>query len=783
MTLSQPRSRRFRSQGRSFPMYRFARTSLMTIGLTSIVLASLTGGRAQSADTDLQPALQQIRDEVRDLRHDVKALRELLEKQSPPVAQASSAEKQPGSPALAGDGAYFVYSHSDVQGQLMTLMMTSMIDHLRGQGYAITKIDVAEHLRRQYGVDLDLISIRPLLILKRGGELQVLRGLQPEDTLRSKVTAYFGERVSGQDKPNPASESKPHDPSLEAYFFYAKWSGPCQQMMPLIDKLRAEGHRIVKVDVDTDKELAKRFNVTVIPTLCIGLGRPEFVPLSGVQTEETIRSWLSPKHLRPELGKVGAGADPVSRERRLAIVDEKLRKAHNQTVRDTKWEAALKRVVSIDCDKLPLRQFVGRLLRAADVAIDTELAETEVDTKAPITLHASGVTLESALKLGLEQAHARYELRDQSLVMLNAEFPTDEKRHQALQRKVTFDCDKISLRAFIDHIWKDWHLGNVVVPMTVNLQAPITMHVCDATLESVLKQGFQQAGVRCKFRDDVFLLAPVDPLVLLAYPVADLLANPEAFSGVVRKETIDFDSLEKLIRTAVEPKSWDGAGGEGRIQHVDKTLCLVIRQTQPVHDQIRDLLQELRKPQQLKITLRSAVLRDCGDILLKASGLGQHADPGQIVAVVGTRQAALLWKVADHSSRLDSHSTLSTAMGIEARIRPVVGEHIWPESVQVLSGQVGGRAYIWFELTGADPETGQPRRAGAMSLSPDFKPVLVRLKRAPEAPREPAFWEQSHTVDQVIGKPSDDRFLLIKPEVEVADPPKGSQREETERLN
>jgi hypothetical protein len=51
-------------------MYRFVRTGLTTIGLTSIALAVLAGGRAQSADTDLQPALQQIRDEVRDLRHE-----------------------------------------------------------------------------------------------------------------------------------------------------------------------------------------------------------------------------------------------------------------------------------------------------------------------------------------------------------------------------------------------------------------------------------------------------------------------------------------------------------------------------------------------------------------------------------------------------------------------------------------------------------------------------------------------------------------------------------------
>ena len=46
MTLSQTPARHFRSQGRSFPMFCFVRTSLTTIGLTSIALAALAGGRA-----------------------------------------------------------------------------------------------------------------------------------------------------------------------------------------------------------------------------------------------------------------------------------------------------------------------------------------------------------------------------------------------------------------------------------------------------------------------------------------------------------------------------------------------------------------------------------------------------------------------------------------------------------------------------------------------------------------------------------------------------------------
>ena len=52
--------------------------------------------------------------------------------------------------------------------------------------------------------------------------------------------------------------------------FYAKWCGPCQRLSPIIDELAAEYEGkvdIYKVDVDAEQELAKLFNVRLIPTL------------------------------------------------------------------------------------------------------------------------------------------------------------------------------------------------------------------------------------------------------------------------------------------------------------------------------------------------------------------------------------------------------------------------------------------------------------------------------------------------------------------------------------
>jgi len=290
------------------------------------------------------------------------------------------------------------------------------------------------------------------------------------------------------------------------------------------------------------------------------------------------------------------------------------------------------------------------------------------------------------------------------------------------------------------------------------------MHVAGATLESVLKLAFEQAHVRYKFTDDVLLLSPAEPQVILTYPVADLLTNVEPQSGVVRASKIDFNSLETLIRTAAEPKSWEEVGGEGHIAHSDKTLSLVIRQTGPVHDQIRNLLQKLRKSQQFKYTLRGTLIDDAGRDLLRAAGIEQQVEPGQ-TATLTKEQFERLLNLGTGSSLMFPKT--SAALGQETSMRSFAGEHAWPEAVQVLSGQIGSRAYVWFELTGTDPETDQPLRAGAMSLAPDFKPLLIRLK-TPQIKRKEWPLGSSRTVDELIKVP-ERRYLLIRPEIDSDD--------------
>ena len=54
--------------------------------------------------------------------------------------------------------------------------------------------------------------------------------------------------------------------------FWAEWCGPCKMIAPVLDEISQENGdkiKIVKVNVDENAELARRFEVMSIPTLIV----------------------------------------------------------------------------------------------------------------------------------------------------------------------------------------------------------------------------------------------------------------------------------------------------------------------------------------------------------------------------------------------------------------------------------------------------------------------------------------------------------------------------------
>ncbi len=65
----------------------------------------------------------------------------------------------------------------------------------------------------------------------------------------------------------------------------------------------------------------------------------------------------------------------------------------------------------------------------------------------------------------------------------------------------------------------------------------------------------------------------------------------------------DFDKLIDLITTTVAPETWEANSGTGTISSFNVNLSLVVSQTQEVHEQIANLLEQLRRLQDLQITI------------------------------------------------------------------------------------------------------------------------------------------------------------------------------------
>lgn len=54
--------------------------------------------------------------------------------------------------------------------------------------------------------------------------------------------------------------------------FFATWCGPCKMMHPVLDEVASrfsERIRVIKIDIDKNRELANAFNVRSVPTLMI----------------------------------------------------------------------------------------------------------------------------------------------------------------------------------------------------------------------------------------------------------------------------------------------------------------------------------------------------------------------------------------------------------------------------------------------------------------------------------------------------------------------------------
>ena len=75
--------------------------------------------------------------------------------------------------------------------------------------------------------------------------------------------------------------------------FYADWCGPCKMLAMEIEKVASEiDIDIVKVNVDEEEEIARRYGVMSIPTLILFENGQELKKTIGFMPKEKIKEFI-----------------------------------------------------------------------------------------------------------------------------------------------------------------------------------------------------------------------------------------------------------------------------------------------------------------------------------------------------------------------------------------------------------------------------------------------------------------------------------------------------------
>jgi len=246
----------------------------------------------------------------------------------------------------------------------------------------------------------------------------------------------------------------------------------------------------------------------------------------------------------------------------------------------------------------PLAAVLDTLAKQADVPIHIDLVGLEseaVRSDTPVTISLDQpISLKSALKLLLEPLHLDYVVKDEVLKVTSPKLVKGEVYSVSYPVAdlvipiPNFSSDGLgitgALRDGYSRISPRNALSVQVGPAPAGINGVTSAPAADAAVNPASLAQFQGGGLN-------------NPPAVGSNP--SIPFGPPSVGG----GQADFQSLIELIQQTVEPTTWNTVGGQGAIQPFDTNLSIVVSQTQEVHERIADLLEQLRRLQDLQVTI------------------------------------------------------------------------------------------------------------------------------------------------------------------------------------
>ena len=282
-------------------------------------------------------------------------------------------------------------------------------------------------------------------------------------------------------------------------------------------------------------------------------------------------------------------------------------RTQRRSERELEIERRLQTPVMLKYQESPLTEVMTGLSELTGVNIHLDprgLSQEGINTDTPITINLNKeISLKSALNLILEPLHLSYVINDEVL-----KITSEQLRDGEIYAETYNVADLVT------------PIPNFAPSSNMGLQGLINDSMAAAGASRGYGLGNNGPGVLVNDRSQRPLVSPTGKVLAQQVgattptspsgapsPTVSIGDGPGGMGGAA---LADFDSLIDLIVSTVATDTWaENGGGQAEIRPFPTNLSLVVSQTQAVHEQIADLLQQLRRLQDLQVTIEVRFIR------------------------------------------------------------------------------------------------------------------------------------------------------------------------------